>query len=66
MIISSEIVIDTIQTDGRSVIREKHISDDGQTYYIDYMASPDMDIQARLIAHADNLNLNPPSVSVGE
>lgn len=55
-IISSTITLDNPQVDGRFVVRELHIDDQGNEYNFDYMADAGMDINARLAARADELN----------
>lgn len=57
MITSSVIASQNIQIDGRSEVREIHTDDKGVQYIFDYMANPGMDLNAKLQANADELNL---------
>lgn len=54
-IVSSIIVWDLPQTDGRHVVREEHADDQGNVYDFDYIAEIGMDINARLAARAIEL-----------
>lgn len=54
-IVSSVLFIDDLQQDGRRVIIETHTDDSGKQYQISYMAEPDMDVNARLTQHANDL-----------
>jgi len=61
--IASKIVSDTVQTDGRRMIREKHTDDFGTVQFIDYIAERDFDEQAaiearKLIIEEDNLKMD--------
>lgn len=56
MIVLSEIVIDNEQIDLRRIICERHLDEDNLEYFFNYMATPDMDVNARLQQHADELN----------
>lgn len=56
MIVSSELVIDNIQTDGRRNVIERHRDDQNNEYRFSYVADADMDLENRLAARADALN----------
>lgn len=50
IIISSEIVEDRIQIDGRRQIRERHTESDGLSHDVVYMAEADVDVDAEMSA----------------
>lgn len=56
MIISSEIISDIPQIDGRRDVTELHTYSDGATQTINYLADEDLDIQ--LVAETRALNIN--------
>lgn len=47
-IVSSSIVLNNVQADGRRVVREIHEDDMGNLYMYDYMADVNMDINAKM------------------
>lgn len=55
MIVSSVIVLDNLQTDGRRIIIEQHTDDQGIVQELSYMADATTDINAKLAQHANNL-----------
>lgn len=57
MIISSVITWDLLQDDRRHVVRETHADDKGNVYEFDYVAEADTDINAKLAARANDLNM---------
>lgn len=57
MIISSEIISDIPQIDGRRDITELHLYSDGATQVINYLADADLDIQYIASQRAININL---------
>ncbi len=56
MIITSVILWDLPQSDGRRVVREQHTDDAGGIQTFDYVAETDTDINAKLAARAAELN----------
>lgn len=56
VIVTSTIEWDLTQSDGRRVVREKHIDDAGLEYDFDYIAETDTDINAKMAARATELN----------
>lgn len=52
----SSIIINDPQADGRIIVREKHVMDDGEEFIFDYMADPEMDINQRLLDRASWLS----------
>lgn len=57
MIVSSIILLDNPQTDGRRVIIEQHTDDQGCLQEVSYMANEDTDVDMKLIQHAQDLNI---------
>jgi len=55
-IVSSTLILNNLQTDGRSIIREQHVDDQGNYYYFDYIADAGFDPNIRLAARAQELN----------
>ena len=55
-IVSSVIEWDLVQSDGRRVVREKHIDDQGVEYDFDYVAELNTNIAAKMTARAQELN----------
>lgn len=56
MIVSSIIAHKNVQVDGRSEVCEIHTDEQGTEYIFNYMAEPKMDIDARLLARAQELD----------
>ena len=56
MIISSSFVYANPQSDGRTVVKEQHTDDQGNDYFVDYVAEVGTDINAHLAASAEALN----------
>lgn len=56
MIISSSFVYANPQLDGRTVVKEQHTDDQGNDYYVDYVAEVGTDLDAHLAASAEALN----------
>jgi len=56
MIISSEIIRQTLQLDGRFDVTERHTYDDGATQDINYLAAADLDLQFIANQRAANIN----------
>lgn len=54
-IVSSEIILDNTQSDGRRVIIEQFIDDQGNVYQQSYMADVNTDIDKRLVNDAVQL-----------
>lgn len=55
-IISSNIVSENQQIDGRIVVREQHFDDQGNSYIFDYIADANADINRHLLSDAQQLN----------
>lgn len=51
-IVSSEIIEDSPQVDGRRAIRERHVDSHGTPHDVDYLADADADLDAMLSLHA--------------
>ena len=51
-IVSSEVMEDSVQVDGRRMIREKHTDDSGGEHFYSYMAESGTDEDAVLAARA--------------
>lgn len=60
-ILSSEIIQNEVQPDGRIAIREAHSLDTGVLYYVYYLAEPNDDTQQRMLDRVEQLlvDLNP-------
>jgi len=56
MIISSEIIRQTLQLDGRFDVTERHTYDDGTTQDISYLATADLNLQFIATQRAANIN----------
>lgn len=56
MIVSSVIVLDNLQTDGRRIIVEQHTDDQGVVQELSYMAEINTDVNAKLAEHAEGLS----------
>ena len=54
-IVSSVIAINDLQADGRRVIREVWIDDQGNQFTFDYMADAGTDIAAKMAARSDQV-----------
>lgn len=52
IITRSIIARNAVQIDGRYVVRDEHTDESGVVHSFDYMADPDMDVNARLAARA--------------
>lgn len=55
-IVSSKIVEDHAQIDGRRSVRELHVSDDGAEHFVEYLAEPKADIAEMLSVRAKQLD----------
>lgn len=53
MIVSSEIIEQTIQKDGRTYVREKHVDHVGKEHFVEYLGDPALELHA--IQIMDNL-----------
>lgn len=54
-IVSSQIILNNPQSDGRIVVIEQFADDQGNTYQQSYMAGKNVDVNAKLVADALNL-----------
>jgi hypothetical protein len=54
-IVNSTILSAVPQVDGRISVHEQHTDHNGKTYDVVYLADPDMDINAVLMARAENI-----------
>lgn len=54
-IVSSQIVSSSVQVDGRSLVKERHIDHHGVTHEKEYLADVGLDVEAVLTARAVNL-----------
>ena len=48
----STIIEDRPQKDGRRAVREKHVTDDGSEFFVDYLAEPKADVEEMLPVRA--------------
>ena len=60
-IVSSAIVVNNPQADGRSVVREQHVDSIGNNYYIDYIADISVNTATHLAASATSLGVSVPA-----
>lgn len=56
MIVSSSIVWALPQEDGRIVVRESHVDDQGRESIVDYVAEEGTDLGAKLSERAEAMN----------
>ena len=56
-IVTSEIIDQVVQIDGRISVTERHTYDDGATQLISYLAEPEFDLQAIANDRAANINV---------
>lgn len=54
-IVSSTIVENIVQRDGRRSVRERHVDHLGKVFFREYLADGDLDLNARLAAYAAQL-----------
>lgn len=56
MVVSSSIEQYLCQRDGRHIVREDHLIDDGTHRYFDYICDDQIDVQAKLSQRAADIN----------